>query len=347
MNTNENQHISHGNSLTCAVFGASGYSGVELVWLLHNHPEFQLRFIFSSSAREDESLASLYPALAGRLDLTLQPWHPNLLSSLAEQVRVVFLALPHEASAELAPQLLEAGLTVFDLSGAFRLHDPESHQQTYGFPQPKLAQPVPYGLAEWVQLQGNEPLIAVPGCYPTVSALALKPIMKLLAPSCTPIINAVSGVSGAGRKAQPHTSFCQVSLQAYGVANHRHQPEISQSVGRPVLFVPHLGNFKRGILATIYVQLDANVSASQVQAAYQQAYASQPLVRLCDRPPAVDHVVGTPFCDIHWHQAGQQLILCAAIDNLLKGAAAQALQLANQYVGLPSNLGLTQTGAIV
>lgn len=335
------------DNLSCAVFGASGYSGVELAWLLHNHPQFHLSHIFSSSAREEESLASLYPALAGRLDLTLQPWHPSLLSRLAQQVRVVFLALPHEASAELAPALIAAGLVVFDLSGAFRLHDAALHQQTYGFAQPQLPQAVPYGLAEWTQLQGNEPLIAVPGCYPTVASLALKPLMPLLAEHCTPIVNAVSGVSGAGRKAHAHTSFCEVSLQAYGVASHRHQPEISQAVDREVLFVPHLGNFKRGILATIYVQLAEQVDAAQVAHAYHNAYAEQPLVRLCDKPPSIAQVAGTPFCDIHWQQAGQQLIICAAIDNLLKGAAAQAVQLANQYFGLPSAQGLGLTGGIV
>ncbi len=334
-------------NLSCAVFGASGYSGVELVWLLHNHPQFQVKHIFSSSAREQESLASLYPALAGRLDLTLQPWHPDLLDQLAQQVRVAFLALPHEASAELAPMLVDAGIVVFDLSGAFRLHDAQLHQQTYGFAQPKLAQPVPYGLAEWTQLQGNEPLIAVPGCYPTVASLALKPVMHLLTEHCTPIVNAVSGVSGAGRKAQAHTSFCEVSLQAYGVATHRHQPEISQSVGRSVLFVPHLGHFKRGILATIYVQLTDQVTAAHIHSAYQDAYAEQPLVRLCAKPPAIAQVAGTPYCDIHWQQAGQQLIICAAIDNLLKGAAAQAVQLANQYFGFASAQGLGQTGGIV
>lgn len=334
-------------SIPCAVFGASGYSGVELAWLLQNHPQFHLSQIFSSSAREEESLASLYPALAGRLDLTLQPWHPSLLGQLAQQARVVFLALPHEASAELAPLLINAGLVVFDLSGAFRLHDAEIHQQTYGFTQPTLTQAVPYGLAEWTQLQGDEPLIAVPGCYPTVASLALKPIIHLVADHCIPIVNAVSGVSGAGRKAHAHTSFCEVSLQAYGVASHRHQPEISQAVERPVLFVPHLGNFKRGILATLYVQLAEHVSAEQIAHEFNQAYAEQPLVRLCAKPPAIAQVVGTPYCDIHWQQTGHQLIICAAIDNLLKGAAAQAVQLANQYFKLPPATGLGNTGGIV
>jgi len=334
-------------SIPCAVFGASGYSGVELVWLLHNHPHFSLEYAFSSSAREDaEPIASLYPQLAGQLDVILQPWHSDLLSQLEQQVRVVFLALPHEASAEIAPALINAGLVVFDLSGAFRLRDPSVHLQAYGFKRPDdLPAEIRYGLAEWTTLIGTEQLIAVPGCYPTVSSLALKPVMSLI--DGVPIVNAVSGVSGAGRKAASHISFCEVSLAAYGVATHRHQPEIAQAIGRDVIFVPHLGSFKRGILATIYAPLKSGVSQATVDKAYQQAYAAEPLVRLCQQPPALNQVVGTAFCDIHAVVHQNHLIICAAIDNLLKGAAAQAVQLANQYFDFAPALGLQQRGGVV
>ena len=339
----DNKHI------PCAVFGASGYSGVELVWLLHNHPNFALSYAFSSGAREEaEPIADLYPQLAGQLNLSLQPWHLDLLEPLAQQVRVVFLALPHEASAELAPQLIAAGITVFDLSGAFRLKENDTHFAAYGFHRSEnLPATIPYGLAEWTQLNGDEPLVAVPGCYPTVAALSLKPVIPLASAQATPIVNAVSGVSGAGRKAAAHTSFCEVSLAAYGVGTHRHQPEISQAVGRDVLFVPHLGNFKRGILATIYLELATKVTQADVDAAFQQAYAREPLIRIKSRPPAIDDVVGTAFCDIYPSLHGQQLIICAAIDNLLKGAAAQALQLANSYFDLPQTTGLEQRGAVI
>lgn len=335
------------NSIPCAVFGASGYSGVELAWLLHNHPYFLLKHAYSSSARETaEPLAGLYPQLAGQLDIILQPWHSDLLPQLAQQVRVVFLALPHEASAELAPELIKAGLVVFDLSGAFRLRDPMQHRSAYGFEQPKVsAEPVPYGLAEWTVLTGNEPLIAVPGCYPTVAALALKPLLQFIQGS--PIVNAVSGVSGAGRKAAAHTSFCEVSLAAYGVATHRHQPEISQSVQTDVLFVPHLGNFKRGIVATIYADLASGVSQHDVDLALQRAYQQQPLVRLCSQPPSVNQVAGTAYCDIHAVVHQQRVVICAAIDNLLKGAAAQAVQLANMYFGFNQSIGLLGRGGVI
>lgn len=341
--------MSKQETIQCAVFGASGYSGVELVWLLHNHPVFSLTYAFSSSAREKaEPISVLYPQLAGRCEQLLQPWHSDLLPQLAQQVRVVFLALPHEASAELAPQLIAAGLVVFDLSGAFRLGDPNRHLQAYGFAQPQLAQAVPYGLAEFTELKGNEPLVAVPGCYPTAAGLALRPLMPLLAPHSTPIVNAVSGVSGAGRKAALHTSFCEVSLQAYGVATHRHQPEMAQSIGRDVVFVPHLGNFKRGILATIYAELAEGVNEHTIADALEATYANHPLVRLVATPPKLQQVVGTPYCDIYFKVHGAQLILSVAIDNLLKGAAAQALQLANQYYGLTSATGLQPSpGAVV
>ncbi|MBY6064566.1 N-acetyl-gamma-glutamyl-phosphate reductase [Pseudidiomarina sediminum] len=334
-------------TIQCAVFGASGYSGVELSWLLHNHPQFTLSYGFTSGAREAEPVAALYPQLNDRCDLMLQPWQLDLLPQLAEQVQVAFLALPHEASAELAPKLIDAGIVVFDLSGAFRLSDAVQHQQAYGFVQPQFAHAIPYGLAEYTQLQGNEPLIAVPGCYPTAAGLALRPIADFLANGSTPIINAVSGVSGAGRKAQLHTGVCEVSLQAYGVASHRHQPEIAQSVGREVIFVPHLGNFKRGILATIYAELAEGVDAAAVQQALQAAYAEQPLVRVVAQPPKLQQVVGTPYCDIYAKVHGNHVIFSVAIDNLLKGAASQAVQLANQYFGLATTTGLLNRGAVL
>jgi len=333
--------------IPCAVFGASGYSGVELVWLLHNHPQFNVAYGFTSSARPAEPIAALYPQLAGRCDLILQPWHPNLLGAVAQQVRVAFLALPHQASAELAPLLIKAGMTVFDLSGAFRLQDAKQHQAAYGFKQPHLAQPVPYGLAEWVDLQGDEPLIAVPGCYPTAAATALMPVRTMLKPDSAPIVNAISGVSGAGRAAQAHTSFCEVSLQAYAIGTHRHQAEMAQTLGCELLFVPHLGSFKRGILATVYAQLATGVSAHQVQQAFHQAYADQPLVRICQTPPKLAQVVGTPYVDVHVTVIGSQLVVSVALDNLQKGAAAQAVQLANQYIGLPTECGLLHAGAVI
>jgi len=191
-------------------------------------------------------------------------------------------------------------------------------------------------------LQGDEPLIAVAGCYPTVATLALKPLLSLLAPESVPVINAVSGVSGAGRKAALSSHVCEVSLQAYGVGSHRHTPEIEQNLGRPVIFTPHLGHFDRGIVATIYAQLKPDVDLAQVQKAWQDAYQNQPMVRLRTKPPAIKDVAHTPYCDLYahvdTHTGSPQLVICGAIDNLIKGAAGQAVQLANQYFGMAEAL---------
>ncbi len=186
-------------------------------------------------------------------------------------------------------------------------------------------------------------MIAVPGCYPTASQLALKPLVdaQLLNTDQWPVINAVSGVSGAGRKASLTSSFCEVSLQPYGVFNHRHQPEIATHLGIPVIFTPHLGNFARGTLATITCRLKPGVSAQDVEEAYHNAYHNKPLVRLYDKGvPALKSVVGLPFCDIGFSVQDEHLIVVATEDNLLKGAAAQAVQCLNIRFGFPETQSL-------
>lgn len=335
-----NQNYSDSNTIGCAVLGASGYSGAELVRLVQQNPHFELVAAYCSAASEAQSFHQLYPQHAISKDITLQPWSDAEVGQLAGKIQVVFLALPHEASASIAPLLIEHGLVVFDLSGAFRLHDAQLHKTHYQFDQVTTPQPVPYGLSEWCELIGQEPLVAVPGCYPTVSALALKPLLPVLT-DAVPYIHAVSGVSGAGRKASLTTHVCEVSLQAYGVGTHRHQPEIAQTLGRDVVFTPHLGHFPRGILATIYVSVQKGTSQADIDAIYQAAYAEQPLVRLPGKAPAIHHVAHTPFCDIYAKLVSpQQLVICAAIDNLQKGAAAQAMQLANRYFNKPQTAGL-------
>ncbi|MDP4537278.1 N-acetyl-gamma-glutamyl-phosphate reductase [Alkalimonas collagenimarina] len=316
------------------VLGAAGYSGAELVRLLSQHPSMQLVAAYASEGRTAEPFSSLYPRFQQQVDLLVEPWRDSELTDLAQRADVAFLALPHEASEQLAPKLVQAGLTVFDLSGAFRLKNPALYPEFYGYQHqhPAYLVSAPYGLAEWItQDELEQSLFAVAGCYPTASSLALLPLVKqqLLAEYSVPVISAVSGVSGAGRKASLSTSFCEVGLAAYGFFSHRHRPEIEQCLGRSVVFTPHLGNFKRGILATIVVTLAENVSKAQVDAAFQHSYQHKPLVRLLNRSPNVADVAGTPFCDLFWQQQGQQLVIVAAIDNLLKGAAAQAIQLAN------------------
>ncbi|MCC5826088.1 MAG: N-acetyl-gamma-glutamyl-phosphate reductase [Alkalimonas sp.] len=331
------------------ILGAAGYSGAELVQLISQHPAIELVAAYASAGREPEAFASLYPRYSNQLDLQVLPWQPEAINEVAQQADIAFLALPHEASEELAPQLLAKGLVVFDLSGAFRLKNAALYPEFYGYPHqhPELLPQAPYGLAEWISASELEhSLFAVAGCYPTASALALLPLIKagLLAEGAVPVINAISGVSGAGRKASLGTSFCEVGLSAYGFFGHRHRPEIEQTLGCSVVFTPHLGNFKRGILATISVCLKAGISKAEVDAAYQQHYQHKPMVRLLPRSPNVADVAGTCFCDLHWQQHGQQLVVVSAIDNLLKGAAAQAVQLANLKFGYPEAAGLLAGG---
>jgi len=278
-------------------------------------------------------LSDLYPQLKGRLDLKLEGMTDP--QALAAQHDIVFLATAHEVSHDLAPIFLDAGCVVFDLSGAYRVNDPEFYSRYYGFThqhQDWLAKAV-YGLAEWeAEKITTAQLIAVPGCYPTAAQLALKPLLEkqLLNTDFWPVINATSGVSGAGRKAALKTSLCEVSLQPYNIFTHRHQPEISTHLGTPVIFTPHLGDFPRGISETITCQLKTAVPREDILALFHQAYDAHPLVRIYDEGvPALKGVVGLPFCDIGFAVQGQHLILVSVEDNLLKGAASQAVQCLN------------------
>ncbi|WP_278809448.1 N-acetyl-gamma-glutamyl-phosphate reductase [Obesumbacterium proteus] len=327
------------STLNGLIVGASGYTGAELAAYLHRHPHMNITglTVSAQSADAGKLLSDLHPQLKGIVDLPLLPMSD--VAAMAKDVDVVFLATAHEVSHDLAPQFLQMGCVVFDLSGAYRVNQASFYQDYYGFTHQHAdwLDKAVYGLAEWrAEDIKQAQLVAVPGCYPTASQLALKPLIDagLLDLNQWPIINAVSGVSGAGRKASMTTSFCEVSLQPYGIFTHRHQPEIATHLGTPVIFTPHLGNFPRGILATITCKLTAGVKAEQIDAAYQQAYAEKPLVRIYDKGvPAIKNVAGTPFCDIGFALQGEHLIIVSAEDNLLKGAAAQAVQCMNIRFG--------------
>jgi N-acetyl-gamma-glutamyl-phosphate reductase len=332
--------------LNTLIVGASGYAGAELATYLSRHPELNLTALTVSAQSEDAGklLSDLYPQLKGRVDLPLQPMDDP--QSLAKQVEVVFLATAHEVSHNLAPIFLEAGCQVFDLSGAFRVNDADFYQRYYGFThqhQDWLDKAV-YGLAEWrAEEIKTAQLVAVPGCYPTAAQLALKPLIdnKLLNTDFWPVINATSGVSGAGRKASLKTSLCEVSLQPYGVFTHRHQPEIATHLGTPVIFTPHLGNFPRGISETITCQLREALSHQQIAELFHQVYDHQPLVRIYDQGlPALRGVIGLPYCDIGFAVQDKHLILVSVEDNLLKGAASQAVQCLNIRFGFSQTLSL-------
>lgn len=327
------------STLNGLIVGASGYTGAELAAYLHRHPHMNITglTVSAQSADAGKLLSDLHPQLKGIVDLPLLPMSD--VAAMAKDVDVVFLATAHEVSHDLAPQFLQMGCVVFDLSGAYRVNQASFYQDYYGFTHQHAdwLDKAVYGLAEWrAEDIKQAQLVAVPGCYPTASQLALKPLIDagLLDLNQWPVINAVSGVSGAGRKASMTTSFCEVSLQPYGIFTHRHQPEIATHLGTPVIFTPHLGNFPRGILATITCKLTAGIKAEQIDAAYRQAYAGKPLVRVYDKGvPAIKNVAGTPFCDIGFALQGEHLIIVSAEDNLLKGAAAQAVQCMNIRFG--------------
>ena len=332
--------------LNTLIVGASGYAGVELATYLNRHPHMNITALAVSAQSPDAGklLSDLHPQLKGIVDLPLQPLSDP--SAWAGKVDVVFLATAHEVSHDLAPEFLKAGCVVFDLSGAFRVNDADFYTRYYGFTHQhgEWLDKAVYGLAEWQHEKIREAqLIAVPGCYPTAAQLALKPLVEagLLNDAQWPVINATSGVSGAGRKASVGNSFCEVSLHAYGIFNHRHHPEIISHLGVPVIFTPHLGNFARGILATITCRLKAGIGHAEVAQAFHDAYHDKPLVRLYEKGmPALKGVVGLPFCDIGFAVQGEHLIVVAAEDNLLKGASSQAVQCLNIRFGFPETQSL-------
>ena len=332
--------------LNTLIVGATGYAGAELAAYLNRHPQMNITALMVSAQSADAGklLSDLHPQLKGILDLPVLPM--KNVDDAAKDIDVVFLATAHEVSHDLAPQFLAAGCVVFDLSGAFRVNKPDFYSEFYSFEHQHLdwLDKAVYGLAEWqADKLKTAQLIAVPGCYPTASQLALKPLVEngLLNEDQWPVINATSGVSGAGRKASLGTSFCEVSLQPYGLFNHRHHPEIVEHLGVPVIFTPHLGNFPRGILATITCRLKAGVTAQDVAEAFHNAYHDKPLVRLYTKGvPALKDVVGLPFCDIGFVVKGEHLIVVATEDNLLKGASAQAVQCLNLRFGFPETQSL-------
>lgn len=323
-----------------AIVGASGYAGAELCRLISRHSQLELAGLFVSARSEDQGrlISDLYGNLKSICDLPLEPL--NDVNTLINRAQAVFLATDHKVSHDLAYDLVNAGVAVFDLSGAFRLSDPQVFAKAYGFEHEHLdlLSNAVYALGEYVDIEALKAtkMLSLPGCYPTASQLALKPLVDngLLDTAFCPVIDAVSGVSGAGRKAKLTNSFCEVSLNAYGVFTHRHCPEICEHLGTKVIFTPHLGNFKRGIHATITAKLKDNVTEEMVVESFEQAYKDKPLVRFsANALPKLASVQNTPFCDLGLKVSDGYVVVCSCIDNLLKGASAQAIQILNLYYG--------------
>ncbi|OCG47635.1 N-acetyl-gamma-glutamyl-phosphate reductase [Gilliamella sp. Choc5-1] len=334
--------------LKAIIIGASGYAGAKLAYYLHKHPHIELiALTVSENSQDGGKLISdydLHPQLKGVVDLPLIATADY--SSYINNVDVVFLATEHAVSHNIAPYFLEHGCTVFDLSGAFRVNSATFYTDYYGFTHQhqKWLDKAVYGLAEWnsEEIKGAQ-LIAVPGCYPTASQLPLKPLIEegLLDNSQWPVINAVSGVSGAGRKPSHNNLFCEVSLHAYGLFTHRHHPEIATHLGQEVIFTPHLGSFKQGIHATITCRVKEGVTSQDVLNSLNKYYQNKPLIRVYQKDwPALKSVIGLPYCDIGFVLKDRHLILISVEDNLLKGAVAQAVQCMNIRFGFDETTSL-------
>jgi N-acetyl-gamma-glutamyl-phosphate reductase len=295
----------------------------------------------SSSAT---SAARPLPRLARIWDGAIEPLNPQRLVS---ETDVTFLAVPEQAAAELAPPLVEAGVRVIDLSGAFRIRDAAARGRWYPATA-ALPEGAAYGLTEFFKDEVRDArLVANPGCYPTAALLSLLPLSRagLLDAGAGVIVDAKSGISGAGRAPSDRTHFSENhgSVSAYGIFGHRHVAEMEQELGAQVTFVPHLVPLDRGILETIYVKLAAGTTAEQIADAYTAAYRHEPFVRLTgDALPEIKHVAHTNFCDIGWRfdAASSRLVIVSCLDNLVKGAAGQALQNFNVACGVDERMGL-------
>lgn len=337
-----------------SIIGATGYSGVELIRLLLSHPVGEIVSIYSNS-QAGKTIQEVYPHLNMIFTEELQTIH---IEKIQQEADVVFIATPSGVSGKLVPQLMNGTLKIIDLSGDLRLETPELYTKWYNketSPKEVLDQAV-YGLTEWMGDRVKEATILTnPGCYPTATLLGLLPLVKEgLIDEKSIIVDAKSGVTGAGRSVSLGSHFCEVneSISAYKVAKHQHTPEIEQTLyrltGKEALisFTPHLVPMNRGILSTIYASLQEGVTEEQVAQAYSKAYEGKYFVRL--RPgahPKTKEVTGSNFCDIAWHVDARtkRMVVLSIIDNVVKGAAGQAVQNMNLMFGLPEETGLKFT----
>ena len=337
-------------SITAAVLGASGYAGGELVRLLDGHPRFDLVYLGAHS-RAGESLGSVHPHLPGG-DRPLGPIEGEGVSA----AEVVFLALPHGASALVAHRLAGEGHTVVDLGSDFRLDTPDRYRAAYGddHPLPGELAAWAYGLPELFDLTGAR-RIAAPGCYPTAVLLAIVPLIRagLVAPG-TIVADCLSGVSGAGRSLRDDLLFGSVAegMRPYNVGRHRHRPEIEMAIARatgtahPVVFTPHLVPIQRGELATVTAPAARSTGTGELRDVLREAYRGRPFVDVIDQPPQTRWVTGSNralVTAVHDEPTGS-VIAMSAIDNLVKGAAGQAIQAANLALGMPEGTGLPLAG---
>ena len=332
-----------------AIVGASGYTGSELARFLIHHPNIEIAMITSES-HAGKAFSVLHPQFIGQLDLTLVPAKAVESASLD----VVFLALPHGVSMEYVASWKEKDFKIIDLSGDFRLSTPEVYTAWYdkAHIHPNGFEDAVYGLPEMHKSAIQKAkLVANPGCYPTAAILAMAPLYasnQIMTESV--VIDAKSGITGAGIKASATTHFSSVNenFKAYGLKNHRHTIEIEEQLGHlnkseiKVQFTPHLLPLDRGILATAYATPKGKTTQEELRGIYKEFYKGQPFVRLRDDLPTLKDVRGSNYCDIHvaYDERTNRIIAIATIDNLAKGAASQAIQNMNLMFGFPETSGL-------
>ncbi|MCP3977429.1 MAG: N-acetyl-gamma-glutamyl-phosphate reductase [bacterium] len=346
------QHKSHH---VVGVIGASGYAGGEVVRLIDDHPAMSLGVIAGHSSA-GKALGEVHPHLPGAERVLI-----SQAESLESEVELMFLALPHGASAVPAMALLDRGVKVVDLGSDFRLTDAGRYESAYGsrHPFPDQLGQWTYGLPEMTRhLLASTDRVAVPGCYPTSAILAMAPLVAagLVNPEGI-VVDSVSGASGAGRGAKANLSFGAIDegVRAYGVGTHRHRPEMEQAIADwsdadidtvRLSFTPHLVPMQRGILSTCSAPLTSGATLEEISAALEKAYADEPFVEVLTEPVSTRWVVGSNRCVMSAHvddHTGRAIVI-AAIDNLLKGAAGQAVQCANLMFGLPEPAGLPIAG---
>ena len=348
-----------GSLIKVGIVGGTGYTGVELLRLLAQHPNVQLRAI--TSRKEDGMpVADMYPSLRGKVDLCFQTPETAQL----DQCDVVFFATPHGVAMSQAQALLDKGVRIIDLAADFRLQDTEVFQQWYKMPHacPQILADSVYGLVELNRERiAGAKVIGNPGCYPTTAILGLLPLLengRRLVDTDHIIADAKSGVSGAGRKAEVATLFSEASdnFKAYGVAGHRHSPEISEQLagiaGRPVglTFIPHLVPMIRGMFTTLYARILPEARDTDFQALYAQRYQNEPFVDVlpAGSQPETRSVRASNMLRIAVHRpgGGDQLVVLVVQDNLVKGASGQAVQNMNIMFGLPEDAGLDDIGLL-
>ena len=339
--------------IRAGVVGATGYAGAEVVRILAGHPEVKLSLL-TSRRYAGTRFSDVFPAFSFVVDQTCQTFDAD---SVCDRCDVIFLALPHKVSMAVAPELIRRDRRVIDLSADFRFRDLaryEAHYQPHSAPQ--ILKEAVYGLSEIHSERIRQSrLVGNPGCYPTSVLLPLLPLVRDgLVDVDTIIADAKSGVSGAGRGVSLTTHFCEVneSFKAYKIGSHRHTPEmeeqLSLAAGRDVriTFTPHLIPATRGMLTTIYARMKTELTDAVVYDCLSEAYGERDFIRICGprRFPDILHVRGTNFCDIGFHTDRRtgRLLLISAIDNLVKGAAGQAVQNMNIMLGLPEAAGLMQ-----